>query len=212
MEKNALHHSPSREYSHAWGEMRKAPQAVPENRLLDRSVTSEESPEAFPLEQLSAVESRDQKSRASHFFSLTRLIQKSESDSKSSVSETDTLDSPEKLESRLSQLQNQLSDYRWTAETEIIDRTSDAVVHLDQMANEYRASVRAELEKFRDEAGDQSLLRNSLVNSALQRISGPGKEVDQFHHSPPFEAPIQARSGQGETPIFFNHLQRPEKE
>jgi len=209
MEKNAVHHSPSREYSHAWGEMRKARQPVPENRLLDRSVTSEEIPEAFPLEQLSAVESGDQKSRTRHFFSLTRRIQKSKADSKSSSTKTDT---PEKLESRLSQLQNQLSDYRWTAETEIIDRTSDAVVHLDQMANEYRTSVRAELEKFRDETGDQSLLRNSLVNSALQRISGPSKEVDQLHHSPPLEDPIQARSNQGEKPIFFNYLPRPEKE
>lgn len=203
MEKSTLHHSPTRDYSHAWGETRSRRSDVEAvNRLTGRSV----SPPAFPIEQLSPVDPGKREKRRNQFISLTQRGFNTRTEDTSG--ELDLHNSSEELQSRLSRLQNRLSDYRWEAETEIIDRTSDAVVHLDDMANEFRAGVRAELEKFRDETGDQSLLRHSLVDSALRRLSETSDNGEQSHHTyPSAEAP---RVEPQQNPIFFNFLPLPE--
>ncbi len=204
MKKKAIHHTPSREYSHAWGELKKSRQDLPGNTLADHSSSSED----FPLEQLSTLESQNRKPGVRHFFSLTRPGN-TEREYDPVIAENEPPPISGNLESRLYHLQDLLSDYRWIAETEIIDRTSDASVHLDQMANDYRASVRAELEKFRDETGDSSLLRRSLVDSALRRLSGGSDDTDQRHHNLPTEN--QDSSSPKEFPVFFNYFPRSER-
>ncbi len=204
MEKKAIHHRPTREYSHAWGELAQSRQDLPDNTLANRAVSSEN----FPLDQLSRAGRQNQKSAVRHFFSLTG-IDKSEQNQNPIFSENDSSASLENLESRLYHLQNLLSDYRWTAETEIIDRTSDAAVHLDQMANNYRESVRAELEKFRDETGDKSLLRRSLINSALRRLPGASDNSERGHHHLPGKT--HRNSSQEGGPVFFNYFPRSRK-
>lgn len=204
MKKKAIHHTPSREYSHAWGELTKARQTAPENTLADRSV----KPECLPLEELSETRRHEPKSAVRHFFSLTG-IGKNQRDHNPGFSENDSPVSLEDLEFRLYHLQDLLSDYRWAAETDIIDRTSDAVVHLDQMANDYRASVRAELEKFRDETGDKSLLRRSLVDSALRRLAGGANSSDQRHHA--FPGGNDRASSEQLPAVFFNYFPRSER-
>jgi|GEM_PF-3185474 len=213
MEKNAIHHSPTREYSPVWGNLDSVRRLFLGRDSDDRSPSPEslESPPAHAPESLVATppsesEREKLKPESSDFFSLTRRQDRSKSEFDAAPGNSDDLNL------RLYHLEDRLADYRWSAENDIIAPAADAVVHLDELANQFRAGVRQELENFRNEAGNKSVLCRSMVDSALRRLSSQHAPDDQSHHAPPGEGRDPKFSPTPKTPVFFNYLPRAEKD
>lgn len=111
------------------------------------------------------------------------------------------------LEQRINKIGSKLADCRWEIENQLLPRQADASVHLDNLANEFRYSVRDELRRFQVETEGKSTLYRSLIDTATKRFQF--LEEGKLHHLPSIRKSGDRPSAKSNLPVHERHSVRP---